>query len=207
MGSASTDQRARRVALLPVAALVGLLAGCHSSTSTVGAPPAGPPPGTVVPPAAVSVAVTVAPASVAPGATRIGVPVPSIGAAPTAPALPPPNRVRYVPPCPWSPSPTQIALQVSPGSGSAVVRWTGDGDGTVRSYRVSAISQRLVAGTQPPPPTATTARGVGCGPHSVSFGGLRHGSGYVFRLEEAIPDPAGGLRYWQVGQSSGVLVR
>jgi hypothetical protein len=96
---------------------------------------------------------------------------------------------------------------VSPGSGSAVVRWTGDGDSTVHSYRVSAISQRLVAGTQPPPPTATTARGVGCGPRSVSFGGLRHGSGYVFRLEEAIPDPAGGLRYWQVGQSSGVLVR
>jgi hypothetical protein len=52
----------------------------------------------------------------------------------------------------------------------------------------------------------TIPRGATCGPRSVSFAGLTHGSGYVFWLEEGIPDPAGGLRFWQVGQSTGVLV-
>jgi hypothetical protein len=76
----------------------------------------------------------------------------------------------------------------------------------VQSYRVSAISQRLVAGNQPAAPSITTAGGVGCGPVTVSFSGLRHGTGYVFWLEEGIPDPTGGLRYWMVGQSPGALV-
>jgi hypothetical protein len=88
-----------------------------------------------------------------------------------------------------------------------VVQWRSDGDGTVQSYRVSAISQRLVAGTQPAPPTATVARGAGCSALSSSFRGLRHGTAYVFWLEEGVPDrPAGALRYWLVGQSTGVLV-
>jgi hypothetical protein len=117
-----------------------------------------------------------------------------------------PRPARYVAPCLSLPSPKRVALQVSPGSGSAVVGWTGDGDGAVRSYRVSAISQRLVAGTQPAPPTATVAPGVGCRPLSASFSGLRHGAAYVFWLEEGIPDRAGGLRFWQVGRSAGVVV-
>jgi hypothetical protein len=76
----------------------------------------------------------------------------------------------------------------------------------VRSYRVSAISQQLYAGTQPAPPTVTVARGVGCGPLSVTLTGLTHGTDYVFWLEEGDPDPTGGLRYWLVGQSPGVLI-
>jgi hypothetical protein len=87
-----------------------------------------------------------------------------------------------------------------------VVGWLSDGDATVRSYRLSAISQRLVAGTQPAAPSITTAPGVGCGPRSVSFSGLSRGTAYVFWLEEGTPDPAGGLRFWMVGQSSAVLV-
>lgn len=206
MAFATALHGARRLALVPAVAVLCLLAACHSSSSPVRAP-ASAPSGAIVPPAASPIAVTVAPASVAPGATRTGTPIAAIvSGAPTAPPLPQPPQARYVAPCLRSPSPTQIALQVTPGVGSAVVRWLRDGDGTVRSYRVTAISQRLVAGTQPAPPSVTVARGLGCGARSVSFSGLRHGSSYVFWLEEGIPDPAGGLHYWLVGQSTGVLV-
>jgi hypothetical protein len=156
----------------------------------------------VVAPTAPPIKVTVAPATVAPGALRIA-PFPAGRATASLPTLTP---VPYVAPCPNYPPPTQIPVRVSPGPGSAQVSWVSDGDPTVQSYRVSAISQRLVGGTQPAAPTSTTPRRAGCSPHSVGFSGLRSGTAYVFWLEEAIPDPAGGLRYWLVGQSTGVLV-
>jgi hypothetical protein len=190
---------ARRLAWLPAVAVLSVLAGCQSGGSTMGVVPASAPPGAIVPPAGSPISVTVAPAVVAPGATQTSMPVPSLVAVAPRPAP-------YVAPCGRYPSPKQIPLQVSPGSGSAVVGWLSDGDSTVRSYRVSAISQQLVAGNQPAPPTVTTARGVSCGPLRISFTGLQHGAGYVFWLEEGDPDPAGGLRYWQVGQTAGVLV-
>jgi hypothetical protein len=191
----------RRLGLVPAVAVVCLLAGCQSGSTTAGAAPVSQASGTVVPPAAAPIPVTVAPATVAPGAIRTGPPT-----APAVLALPMPSPAPYVAPCLPIPSPKHMALQVSPGSGSAVVGWVSDGDGSVRSYRVSAISQRLVAGTQAAPPTATVAHGVGCGPRSISFSGLRHGAAYVFWLEEGIPDRAGGLRFWQVGRSAGVVV-
>lgn len=197
MGSATGRGRQGKLVLLPVAAVACLLAGCQAGGSTTTAP-AGPPSGLVVSPTAPPIKVTVAPASVAPGAL-----FPATGATPSLPALPSP---RYVPPCPRYPQPEQIPLQITPGSGSAKVSWVSDGDASVRSYRVSAISQRLVGGTQPAAPTITTPPGVGCGPRSVSFSGLRRGTGYVFWLEQGVPDPTGGLRYWMVGQSTGVFV-
>ena len=188
--------------LVPAVVVMCLLAGCQSGSTTAGTAPVSQASGKVVPPAAPPIPVTVAPATVAPGATRTGPPT-----APAVLALPKPSPARYVAACLGIPSPKRVALQVSPGSGSAVVGWAGDGDGAVRSYRVSAISQRLVAGTQPAPPTATVAPGAGCTPLRVSFSGLRHGAAYVFRLEEGIPDRAGELRFWEVGQSAGVVVR
>ena len=191
----------RRLGLVPAVAVACLLAGCQSASSPAATVAAGPPSGTVLPPAGAPIPVTVAPATVAPGATRTGLPTAPV-VAPSMPSAPP-----YVAPCPAIPSPKRIAVHVSPASGSAVVQWLSDGDGSVQSYRVSALSQRLVAGTQPAPPTATVARGVGCSSRSVTFRGLRHGTAYVFWLEEASPDhPAGGLRYWLVGQSAGVRV-
>lgn len=188
--------RPGRLTLLPIAAVACLLAGCQAGGPTTTAVSAGPPSGLAVSPTAPPITVTVAPASVVPGAI-----FPS--ATPSLPALPSPS---YVPPCPRYPQPKDIPLQVTPGSGSAQVSWVSDGDASVQSYRVSAISQRLVGGTQPAAPTTTTPPGVGCGPRSVTFSGLGHGAGYVFWLEEGIPDAAGGLRYWMVGQSTGVLV-
>lgn len=202
MTSAAWPQRARRLIWLPAAAVVCLLAGCQTGATTVVAAPAGPPSGVVLPPAAAPIPVTVAPATVAPGALRVA-PFPA-GLPSTS--LPPLTPAPYVAPCPNYPPPTLIPVHVSPGPGSAQVSWVSDGDPTVRSYRVSAVSQRLVGGTQPAAPTTTTARGTGCSPHSARFAGLRRGTPYVFWLEEAIPDPAGGLRYWMVGQSAGVLV-
>ena len=198
MASAAWRTRPGRLTVLPAVAVAGLLAGCSAGGPTTTAAPVGPPSGLVVAPTAAPVKVTVAPASVAPGAL-----LPVTGATPSLPALPP---AHYVPPCPNYPRPEQIPLHASPGSGSAQVSWVSDGNTSVRSYRVSAISQRLVAGSQPAAPTITAPPGVGCGPHSVRFSGLRHGTGYVFWLEEGIPDPTGGLRYWQVGESIGVLV-
>jgi hypothetical protein len=201
MASATWRQAARRLALLPAVAVACLLAGCQAGGSPVAVASASPPSGVVVPPAAPPISVTVAPASVAPGAVHVGTRMPAV-----ATALSLPSPARYVAPCPSYPLPKQIPVHVSPGSGSALVSWVSDGDGTVRSYRVSAISQRLVAGAQPAAPSITTARGVGCGPRGVSFSGLRHGTAYVFWVEEGSPDPAGGLRFWMVGQSTGVLV-
>ena len=190
---------ARLLAWVPAVAVLCVLTGCQSGSSTTRIATAVPPSGAIVPPAGPSISVTVAPAVVAPGATQ-STPVPSLVA--IAPSPPP-----YVAPCARYPTPKLIALQVTPGSGSAAVGWLSDGDSAVRSYRVSAISQQLVAGTQPAAPTVTMARGVNCGPLSVRFTGLQPGAGYVFWLEEGEPDPAGGgLRYWLVGQSAGDLV-
>jgi hypothetical protein len=197
MASAGWRERAGRLAVLPAAAVACLLAGCQGGGPTTTAAPAGPPSGVVVAPTAAPIKVTVAPASVAPGAMLPPVPTPSL------PALPPPPSVA---PCPRYPRPKQIPLHVAPGSGSAQVSWVSDGDVSVRSYRVTALSQQLVGGTQPAAPTLTTPRGTGCGSRSVSFSGLSHRAGYVFWLEEGIPDPNGALRYWMVGQSTGVHV-
>lgn len=202
MASATWTERARRLAVLPAVAIACLLAGCQAGATPVLAAPVGPPSGVVLPPAAPPIPVTVAPATVAPGALRVA-PFP---AGLPATSLPPLKPAPSVAPCPNHPGPTQIPVHVALGAGSARVSWVSDGDPTVRSYRVTAMSQRLVGGTQPAAPTTTTARGTGCSPRSVSFSGLRRATPYVFWLEEAIPEPTGGLRYWMVGQSAGVLV-
>lgn len=154
--------------------------------------------------------VTVAPAALAPGAARTGVPAwvaptPTVSA-PT-PVSPAPPVLPAAPPCARYPSPKQIPVQVSPGSGTATVSWRSDGDASVQSYRITAVSQQLVAGSQPAPPTATVPRGVGCSQLGLTLSGLAHAVRYVFWLEEASPDPVSGtLRYTLVGQSTGVLI-
>lgn len=192
----------------PVAAAVlvsCLTAGCHSGASAPAAVSVAGSPGPATAPAASApIAATVAPPVVAPGAIHSGTPLPTV-LTPTPPRLPPPAP--YVAPCVAYLSPKQIPLQVSPGTGTATVGWRSDGDTSVPSYRVSAVSQRLVTGSQPAPITATVARGAGCGPLSVSITGLIHPVFYVFWLEEGRVDRVTGvLRYTMVGQSAAVLV-
>lgn len=194
----------RRRCIVPAALCACLATGCQAGTSAPAvAGPTGAPMAAAAAPAASPIAVTVAPAQVAPGAVHSGMPLPTAITVPSTP----PKPATYVAVCAPYLSPKQIPLAVSPGSGSATVTWRSDGDTTVAGYRVSAVSQRLVAGSQQAPVTATSARGGGCTSPSVTLSGLGHQVSYVFWLEEAHTDPVTKtLRYTMVGQSAAVLV-
>ncbi len=199
--------RTRRWPVAAAVVVASLTAGCHAGGSAPAAvSSAGAPVPAAVPAASSPIAVTVAPAVVAPGAVHSGTPLPTV-VVPTPARVTAPSPATYVVPCVAYPAPKQILPQVSPGSGTATVGWRSDGDTTVTTYRVTAVSQQLVAGSQPAPPTATVARGAGCGSLSVTITGLSHQVSYVFWLEEGRVDAAtGALRYTMVGQSGAVLV-
>ncbi len=104
-------------------------------------------------------------------------------------------------------NPRQVLPGVVPGVASATVSWQADGHTDVRRYRVQAVSQRLVPGLQPEPPSLIAPQPADCVPVSVTFGGLTSGVPYVFWLEEEVPDTSGVLRWVQVGTSSAVVIR
>lgn len=195
----------QRRLVVPAVLVACLAAGCHAggSTAAVSSATGGPVVSTGA--ASAPIAVTVAPALVAPGAVHSGTPMLTVPAVP-APSVPKtPSRATVA--CPTYLMPKQIPLQVSTTSGTATVSWGSDGDTTVTSYRVAAVSQRLVSGSQPAPTTATAASGAGCPPLSLTLRGLSHGVPYVFWLEEGSVAPANGaLRYTLVGQSAAVIV-
>ena len=103
-------------------------------------------------------------------------------------------------------NPRQIPPGVVPGVASATVSWQADGSAQVQRYRVQAVSQQLVPGVQPEPPSLIAAQPDGCVPVTVTFGGLASGVPYVFWLEEEVPDTFGVLRWVQVGTSSAVVI-
>jgi hypothetical protein len=104
-------------------------------------------------------------------------------------------------------NPRQVLPGVVPGVASATVSWQADGHTDVRRYRVQAVSQRLVPGLQPEPPSLIAPQPADCVPVGVTFGGLTSGVPYVFWLEEEVPDTSGVLRWVQVGTSSAVVIR
>lgn len=128
-------------------------------------------------------------------AVRPGVPV---GA---APELEPPEAA-----CGGYGSPRRILPGVVPGVASATVSWPADGSVEVLRYRVQAVSQGLVTGRQPEPPSLIAAQPADCVPVTVAFAGLTSGVPYVFWLEEEVPDTFGALRWVQVGTSSPVVI-
>ncbi|MBM7804536.1 hypothetical protein JOD57_000373 [Geodermatophilus bullaregiensis] len=104
-------------------------------------------------------------------------------------------------------NPRQIPPGVAPGAGSATVSWQADGHEEVQGYRVTAVSQQLVAGEQSPPPQATAAQRADCGEVRLTLAGLTSGAPYVFWLEELVLDAATGVAgYVQVGWSSPVVI-
>ena len=104
-------------------------------------------------------------------------------------------------------NPRQIPPGVTPGAGSATVSWQADGHDEVQGYRVTAVSQQLVGGEQPPPPQATAAQRTDCGEVTVTLAGLTSGAPYVFWLEELVLDAGTGVpEYVQVGWSSPVVI-
>ena len=68
-------------------------------------------------------------------------------------------------------------------AGSTTVRMP-DGSTQVIGYRVSAVSQQLVSGTQPAPLQQVVGQQAGCPQLSVRMTGLTSGVPYVFWLEE-----------------------
>lgn len=101
----------------------------------------------------------------------------------------------------------QVPPGVVPGAGSATVSWQADGRAAVQGYRVTAVSQELVAGEQPAPRQVSVGQRAGCGEVSAVLTGLTPGAAYVFWLEEALLDGTTGLtEYVQIGWSSPVVV-
>ena len=182
--------------------------------------------------ATVTASRTALPAVPAPAAA-LPRPVTVVAPAPTAPAAVPPVSVVDIPrpqqievrvrpgvpygvmpdtdpppsSCGGYANPRQIPPGVVPGVASATVSWQADGSAQVQRYRVQAVSQQLVPGVQPEPPSLIAAQPDGCVPVTVTFGGLASGVPYVFWLEEEVPDTFGVLRWVQVGTSSAVVIQ
>ncbi len=101
----------------------------------------------------------------------------------------------------------QVPPGVVPGAGSATVSWQADGRDVVQGYRVTAVSQQLVAGEQPAPPQVTVGQRGDCGEVTAALGGLTGGVPYVFWLEELVLDEDTGVtEYVQIGWSSPVVI-
>jgi hypothetical protein len=95
-------------------------------------------------------------------------------------------------------------LAVVPGTGSAAVSWQNLADPSITSYRVAAVSQDLMLGTQPPPTWVTITAGPTCAQATVTVSGLRNGGRYVFWLDAVVTRSG---REYQVGESTGITVR
>jgi hypothetical protein len=135
-----------------------------------------------------------------PDLSTLNVPYSPVGVAPTL--TPKPDD------CRGSSQPRRVSPGVTAGAGSATVTWQAVGDSAVTAYRVSAVSQQLVTGTQPAPPQQTVGQAAGCSPMSLTFGGLTSGVPYVFWLEEQTRStvPTTVQRWVQVGSSAPVVI-
>ena len=144
-----------------------------------------------------------APVLALPVPRRIDVDVPS-------PLVPRGEPLQVTPPpaeCGGYGNPRQVPPGVVAGAGSATVSWQADGRDDVRGYRVTAVSQQLVTGEQPPPPQVTVGQRADCGEVTAVLGGLIPGVPYVFWLEELLLDADTQVtEYVQVGWSSPVVI-
>jgi hypothetical protein len=104
-------------------------------------------------------------------------------------------------------TPRQVTPTVVPGTGTATVGFPADASTAVHSYRVQAIRQRLVGGSQPARVVGTAPQVSGCGQVSVTLSGLRSGTPYVFSLDEETADPHYPVtRFVHVGTSQPVVI-
>ena len=151
-----------------------------------------PVPDRVQPPTFVVPRPVVVPGSVVPPYVPVGV----------SPKLTPPPAK-----CGGYATPRKVTPTVVPGTGAATVSFPADSSATVRSYRVQAVSQRLVGGSQPARVVATVPQRSGCRQITVTVSGLRSRTPYVFFLDEETADPHYPVtRFVQVGQSEAVVI-
>lgn len=117
----------------------------------------------------------------------------------------------YTPPeasCGGYSAPRRIVPAIAPAVGSATLSWMADSDNdVVTGYRVQAVSQALMTGTQPAPPQQLVSQRDDCGEVAVAMTGLTSGAYYVFWLEEQTLDADTQLtEFVQVGSSAPVLI-
>jgi hypothetical protein len=110
-----------------------------------------------------------------------------------APSTSAPVSLRPSASLPWSPLPTATAcdipwptdervlipMVVTPGAGSLKVQWP---SWYGPNYRVAAVDQKLVTGTQPPPTWVNVTAGTGC-TVTATLTGLLSGNPYVVWLD------------------------
>jgi hypothetical protein len=108
-------------------------------------------------------------------------PSPSHGTGSPSPALPPVSFLPIDPECAksWTVDPVLIPMTVEPGAGSLTVTWPRQHDST---YRITAVPQPLVSGSQPDVTWTDVAAGAGC-TVTTRITGLTSGKPYVVWLD------------------------
>ena len=115
----------------------------------------------------------------------------------------------YEPRCIGAHTPGKIAVAaVAPAATTAKVTWYHPGDPTVTTYKVTAISQSLVTGTQPEIGWTDAEPGEGCHEVTATVTGLQADTPYVFSVD-AVRQPTwqNGIRTATVARSSVVPTR
>jgi len=161
-----------RKLLLPLLALPIALGGCGvlglgSSTATPGASAS-------ATPIAGANWIVVASGSATPS------PVPSVAGS-RSPALPPVSFLPAQPDCAqdWTVSPPLIPIEVVPGVGKLTVTWPQQYGSY---YRITAVKQPLIGGSQPNYTWQKVAAGTGC-TVTATISGLKKGIPYVVWLD------------------------
>ena len=98
-----------------------------------------------------------------------------------SPALPPVSFLPVDRSCTpnWDLAAVQIPLTVTPGAGKLTVSWPRQWDS---GYRITAVRQPLVSGSQPTPTWQTVPAGTGC-TVTATISGLKSGTPYVVWLD------------------------
>jgi hypothetical protein len=107
-------------------------------------------------------------------------PVPSFSGS-RSPALPPVSFLPVQPGCAkdWSIEPPLIPIEVVPGAGKLTVTWPRQYSS---DYRITAVKQPLIAGSQPNYPWQAVAAGTGC-TVTATISGLKKGVPYIVWLD------------------------
>jgi hypothetical protein len=130
--------------------------------------------------------VVVARGTATPSASALAGVSPTASPLPTLPAVPTPATPTASSPatCDANPRTSPLAgLTVQPGAGTAVVTWYHGGDPAMVEYRLTALPQRIVQGSQPDLAWQSIAAGTGCRTVTATVTGLDRAAPYVFSLD------------------------